>query len=141
MWLDGDQSVGSSPAAPRDDTEPMCNLYPTIHRIADFVAAAIAVILLAPILLVTSIAIRLESRGPVLIREPALGCNNRVIKAFKFRFVTVDYSGTPKRLTGIGRILCETGIDELPHLFNVLRGEMSIADLLRAGRRTGIFRH
>ena len=124
---------------PGDDTDLMFEP-PRIHRIIDFVAAVIGLMLFAPILLITSIAIKLESRGPVFIREPVVGCNNQMIKALKFRFMRVDCPSPPQRLTRVGLILCETGIDELPQLFNVLRGEMSTAGLLRANRRNGIFR-
>jgi lipopolysaccharide/colanic/teichoic acid biosynthesis glycosyltransferase len=64
MWLNGDQSTGRvRHAAARGDTGPMFGLEPRMHRISDFVLAALGVILLAPILLITSIAIKLESRG------------------------------------------------------------------------------
>jgi lipopolysaccharide/colanic/teichoic acid biosynthesis glycosyltransferase len=98
-----------------------------IHRVFDFAAAAMGVILLAPIFLVTSVAIKLDSDGPIFIREPMFGRGNRRIQLLKFRMVSGYGDGnTPTRLTRVGRILCETGIDELPQLFNVLRGELSI---------------
>jgi polysaccharide biosynthesis protein PslA len=96
-----------------------------IHRMFDFVAAATGVILLAPIFLVTAIAIKLDSDGPIFIREPKFGHGSRKIQLFKFRFMSQCHS-TPPRLTRIGQILPETSIDELPQLFNVLRGELSI---------------
>ena len=99
-------------------------------RIFDFVAAVTAVILFAPIFLVTSIAIKLDSRGPIFIRQPKFGHGNRRIQLFKFRLVSGCGDGNiPVRLTRVGRILCETGVDELPQLFNVLRGELSIIGL------------
>jgi lipopolysaccharide/colanic/teichoic acid biosynthesis glycosyltransferase len=98
-----------------------------MHRILDLAAAVTGVILLAPILLVTAIAIRLDSDGPIFIREPKFGHGNRKIQLFKFRFMSVRRDGnTRERLTRIGQILSETGIDELPQLFNVLRGELSM---------------
>jgi putative colanic acid biosynthesis UDP-glucose lipid carrier transferase len=98
-----------------------------MHRILDFAAALTGVILLAPILLVTAIAIKLDSDGPILVREPKFGHGNRRIQLFKFRLVTgCGDSNTPGRITWVGRVLCETGIDELPQFFNVLRGELSI---------------
>jgi lipopolysaccharide/colanic/teichoic acid biosynthesis glycosyltransferase len=98
-----------------------------IHRMFDFVAAAMGVILLTPIFLATAIAINLDSHGPIFIREPRFGHGNRKIQLFKFRFVSVCEDGnTPARRTRIGQILSETGIDELPQLFNVLWGELSI---------------
>ena len=124
----------------RDDTEATFGINPRIHRLFEFAAAATAVILLPPIFLVTSIAIKLDSRGPIFIREPQFEHSNRLIQVFKFRFVTTcTESSIYERLTRIGRVLRGTGIDELPHLFNVLRGEMSFGDLLRAIGRDGVF--
>ncbi len=141
MWLDGNQSAGrDGPGTARDDAEAISKPELRIHRIFDFAAGAIGVILFTPILLVTSIAVKLESRGPVFVRQPALGCNNRMIEAFRFRLVKLDDRGAPRRLTRVGQILCATGIDELPQLFNVLRGEMSINGLLRSTLRDGILR-
>jgi polysaccharide biosynthesis protein PslA len=85
MWLNGDQSTKrDGHAAPRGDTEPMFGLEPCIHRIFDFVLAAMGMILFAPILLITSIAIKLEARGPIFVRESQFGYNNRVIKILSF---------------------------------------------------------
>jgi lipopolysaccharide/colanic/teichoic acid biosynthesis glycosyltransferase len=98
-----------------------------IHRMLDFVAAATCVLLLAPIFLVTAIAIKLDSQGPIFIREPKFGSGNRKIQLFNFRFTSARGAGNaPARLTRIGQILSETGIDELPRLFNVLLGDLSI---------------
>jgi lipopolysaccharide/colanic/teichoic acid biosynthesis glycosyltransferase len=72
----------------------------------------------------------------VAIREPQFGRSNRVIQVLKFRFVR---SGSWHRPTRIGLVLGGTGLDHLPQLFNVLRGEMSLADLLRAIARDGVF--
>jgi len=123
---DGQLIVQDSPSAARDGTELMLGSE-RIHRIFNFVAAATGVILFAPIFLVTSIAIKLDSHGPIFIREPKFGPGDRRIQLFKFRLVSGCGDGnTPARLTRVGRVLCETGIDELPQLFNVLRGELSI---------------
>jgi lipopolysaccharide/colanic/teichoic acid biosynthesis glycosyltransferase len=98
-----------------------------MHRILDLAAAVTGVILLAPILLVTAIAIKLDSDGPILIREPKFGHGNRNVQLFKFRLMSACRDGnTRERPTRIGQFLSETGIDELPQLFNVLRGELSI---------------
>ena len=98
-----------------------------MHRILELAAAVTGVILLAPILLVTAIAIKLDSDGPIFIREPKFGHGNRKIQLFKFRLVSACRDGTIReRSTRIGQILSETGIDEVPLLFNVMRGELSI---------------
>ena len=122
-------------------TDPrMRPVFPRIHPAFDFAVAAIGLIVLAPIFLVTSIAIKLDSRGPIFIREPKVGHNNQVIQVFKFRCVAAHAeSNLCQHLTRIGQVLGETGIDQLPQLFNVLRGEISIADLLHAIRRDGVF--
>ena len=127
MWSDDDPLiVQDSHSAARDGTELMLGSE-RILRMFDFVAAATGLILFAPIFLVTTIAIKLDSRGPIFIREPKFGHENRTIQLFKFRLVSGCGDGnTAARLTRVGRILCETGIDELPLLFNVLRGELSI---------------
>jgi lipopolysaccharide/colanic/teichoic acid biosynthesis glycosyltransferase len=93
----------------------------------------------APIFLATAIAIKLNSRGPIFVREPQPGSSNRVIEVFKFRSVTscAERSIWP-RPTWIAQVLGDTGLSQLPHLFNVLRGEMSLIDLLRAIGRDGV---
>ena len=82
-------------------------------------------IILSPILLITSIAIKLDSQGPIFIRETLYGYSNRAIQALKFRVMTTCVEGNP-RVTQIGQMVSQAGIDELPQLFNVLLGEMSI---------------
>ena len=119
-------NVPHSRSAARGGSELLLGSEP-IHRVFDFAAAAMGVILLAPIFLVTSVAIKLDSDGPIFVREPMSGRGTRRIQLLKFRMVSGYGEGnTPTRLTQLGRILCETGIDELPQLFNVLRGELSI---------------
>ncbi len=129
MWSDDDPLiVQDSHSAARDGTELMLGSE-RILRMFDFAAAATGLILFAPIFLVTSIAIKLDSNGPIFIREPMFGHSNRRIQLFKFRSMSgCKDRKTPTR-TRVGRILCETGIDELPLLFNVLRGELSIIGL------------
>jgi lipopolysaccharide/colanic/teichoic acid biosynthesis glycosyltransferase len=96
-----------------------------IRRAFDFAAAAVGVIVLAPIFLITTVAIKLDSDGPIFVREPMLGHGNRRIHLFKFRFVSTHEGGDTAFPTRIGQALSETGIHELPQLFNVLRGELS----------------
>ena len=111
------------------------------RRIFDLLAATMCLILFASILLLTSVAIKLDSRGPILIRETRYGYKNRAIYISKFRVAMVCSEGEQinRRLTRVGQLLRQTGIDELPQLFNVLRGEMSFSDLLRAIGRDGVF--
>jgi lipopolysaccharide/colanic/teichoic acid biosynthesis glycosyltransferase len=124
----------------RDHTALTVGIGSRIRGIFEFAAAAAGVILLAPIFLVTAIAIKLNSRGPIFISEAQLGPNNRVIQVFKFRLATTrTKEGIWQRPNWIGLALDGAGLDHLPQLFNVLRGEMSLADLLRAIGRDGVF--
>jgi Undecaprenyl-phosphate glucose phosphotransferase len=106
-----------------------------VKRIFDIVIATIALIVLSPLMLTVALAIKLDSSGNVFYRQKRHGYNNRVIRVFKFRSMTVAEDNTHNfehatpddvRVTGVGRILRRTNIDELPQLFNVLLGEMSI---------------
>jgi len=93
------------------------------------------IIFLAPLLIVVAIAIKLDSKGPVLFLQPRVGRGNRIFLTYKFRSMHADMSdrtgskSTSKddnRVTRVGRVIRTTSIDELPQLFNVLRGEMSL---------------
>jgi lipopolysaccharide/colanic/teichoic acid biosynthesis glycosyltransferase len=80
--------------------------------------------LLAPILLIIAIAIKLESHGAIFVRETKYGHDNRSTRVSKFRTTFSDVER--KRMTHVGQIVHNTGIDELPQLFDVLRGDLSI---------------
>jgi Undecaprenyl-phosphate glucose phosphotransferase len=101
----------------------------------DFVTAAVALTLLSPLMLVIALAIRLDSSGPVFFRQKRLGFNNAVFDIWKFRTMYADAGKATKtvqatrddpRVTRVGRILRRTSLDELPQLFNVLNGTMSL---------------
>ncbi|MGI9404870.1 MAG: exopolysaccharide biosynthesis polyprenyl glycosylphosphotransferase, partial [Hyphomicrobiaceae bacterium] len=102
--------------------------------IFDYAIAAVTAVLLLPLFAVVAIAIKLESKGPVLFVQRRHGYNHRVIHVFKFRTMSVMQDGpeieqTKKdddRVTRVGRFLRRTSIDELPQLVNVLKGEMSL---------------
>jgi lipopolysaccharide/colanic/teichoic acid biosynthesis glycosyltransferase len=128
MRLDDDQLiVPGSEVAVQGGAEPVSGSE-HIHRVFDLIAAATGMILFAPIFLVTAIAIKLDSDGPIFVREPKFGHGNQKIQLFNFRLVSTreDANAPTRRPTRIGQILSETGIDELPQLLNVLRGELSI---------------
>jgi Undecaprenyl-phosphate glucose phosphotransferase len=106
-----------------------------VKRIFDIVVTLVALIVLAPVFVATAIIVRLDSPGPVLFRQRRYGFNNEVIEVFKFRSMyhhhadpeakRVVTKGDP-RVTRVGRFIRKTSIDELPQLFNVLRGELSL---------------
>lgn len=128
MALQDKKSIGQGNSPALGSGGVPARLVQLAKRIFDLVAATMCLILFAPILLITSIAIKLDSRGPILIRETLYGYKNRAIQIRKFRVAMVCAEGeqTNPRLTRVGQLLRQTGIDELPQLSNVLRGEMSI---------------
>ena len=124
MSLDGNKSVvGVAQATTQDEVVPVIGLDQWTKRVVDIVVAIIGLILFAPILLLASLAISLDSDGPILIREALPG--NQAIRVIKFR-VAFAADNRNLRMTRVGQILSLAGIDELPQLFNVLRGDMSI---------------
>ena len=121
MSLNGNKSVVGIAQATIQDEEvvPVIGLDQWTKRVVDIVVAAIGLILFAPILLLVSLAISLDSEGPILIRE---ALPEKAIRVLKFRVG----NRTNPCMTRVGQILSLTGIDELPQLINVLSGEMSI---------------
>ena len=105
-----------------------------VKRSLDIVIASSALICLIPLLVLTALAIKLESPGPIIFRQRRSGFNGRHFQIFKFRTMSVLEDGNAvaqaqrddKRVTRVGAWLRRTSIDELPQLFNVLRGDMSI---------------
>jgi exopolysaccharide biosynthesis polyprenyl glycosylphosphotransferase len=102
-------------------------------RLFDFAGALVGIVVAAPIMLLTAIAVRLDSPGPVLYRQERVGENGRLFTLCKFRSMRLDAEqGTPiwakdrdARVTRVGRTIRLTRLDELPQFWNVLRGEMS----------------
>jgi Undecaprenyl-phosphate glucose phosphotransferase len=113
---------------------PLSPLDCALKRAFDVTLAAVGLLILSPLLAIVSIAIKIDSPGPVLFRQTRHGYNNEGIQVFKFRTMRVMEPGhafvqavkNDPRVTNIGRILRRTSLDELPQLFNVLRGDMSI---------------
>jgi Undecaprenyl-phosphate glucose phosphotransferase len=106
-----------------------------VKRTFDVVVSVILLIFLAPIMIFTALAIVLNSSGPVFFRQPRAGLCDEVIRVFKFRTMYADRTDLlaqqqtqrdDPRITLVGKFLRKTSIDELPQLFNVLMGEMSL---------------
>jgi sugar transferase EpsL len=103
-----------------------------VTRAFDLVVATVALVVLAPVLAVVAIAVRAALGRPVLFRQERPGLNGRPFVLVKFRTMrdACDSAGAPlsdaERLTPFGRFLRSTSLDELPELYNVVRGEMSI---------------
>ncbi|WP_242130229.1 exopolysaccharide biosynthesis polyprenyl glycosylphosphotransferase [Sphingobium sp. Sx8-8] len=107
----------------------------SIKRAFDIAFSVVAIIALLPLLLLVAIAVKLSSAGPVLFKQPRLGRQNRIFDIYKFRSMRVqqaDLDGARSatrdddRITAVGHLLRRTSIDELPQLFNVLLGDMSV---------------
>jgi exopolysaccharide biosynthesis polyprenyl glycosylphosphotransferase len=101
----------------------------------DKCVAALALFGLAPLMALVALAIKLDSGGPVLFRQKRYGFNNELIEVYKFRSMFTDQADAnasklvtkdDARVTKVGRILRKSSLDELPQLFNVLRGELSL---------------
>lgn len=105
-----------------------------LKRSLDVIGASAGIVVLSPLMLLTALLIKLDSRGPILFTQARNGFNGRAFRIFKFRTMSVLEDGPSirqatkddPRVTRLGRILRQTSIDELPQLFNVLRGDMSI---------------
>jgi lipopolysaccharide/colanic/teichoic acid biosynthesis glycosyltransferase len=106
-----------------------------IRRAVDVLAAASALVLLAPFLAVAALAVRLESRGPAIYRQRRVGRDGREFDVLKLRTMVegAEHIGAgiavdegDARITRVGAFLRRTSLDELPNLLNVLRGEMSL---------------
>lgn len=103
-----------------------------IKRPMDIILSLIAIILLLPVLIVVAVLVRIKLGSPVIFKQKRPGLNEKIFTLYKFRTMTdkKDESGEllpdSDRLTRFGRILRSTSLDELPELFNILMGDMSI---------------
>ena len=106
-----------------------------MKRLFDIIVAGACLVVLSPLAALIAIAIKLEDGGPVLFTQDRVGLGGRVFTALKFRSMVVDAERetgavqatlNDPRVTGVGRILRATAFDELPQLWNILRGDMSV---------------
>lgn len=103
-----------------------------VKRAQDFILSLIAIVLLSPVLLVVAIMVKVKLGGPVLFCQDRPGLNERIFTMYKFRTMTNEYDEKGDllpdhiRLSKFGMFLRSTSLDELPELFNILKGDMSI---------------
>lgn len=103
-----------------------------IKRIIEFLLALIGLILSSPILLIVAILVKTKLGSPILFRQQRVGLNGEIFEMVKFRTMkdATDLEGNPlpdeERLTKFGQLLRKTSLDELPELWNVLKGDMSL---------------
>ncbi len=103
-----------------------------IKRLQDFLCALLATVVLSPVLLITAILVRVKLGSPVLFTQDRPGKDGKIFKLYKFRTMlppkdgVIDPSQDAARLTSFGKKLRATSLDELPELFNILKGDMSV---------------
>ena len=106
-----------------------------IKRSMDIIGSLMCIVLFSPVMLITAIAIRRTSPGPQIFRQERVGLHNREFRMYKFRSMEVQTASEEKkgwttrddpRVTKVGKVIRKTSIDELPQLFNVLKGDMSL---------------
>src|SRR5262249_22822845 len=121
------------------------SMYPAVKTALEIVVAAVALIVLSPLMFLIALLIKLESRGPVLYGDPREAKNGRMFRCFKFRSMFVGADAAQRdlmaanqvdgpqfkldrdpRITRLGRFLRALSLDELPQLINVAKGEMSL---------------
>ncbi len=106
-----------------------------LKRAVDIFGAVAGIIISSPIMLLAALAVRLTSRGPVIFKQERVGLHNKTFKMYKFRTMAMQKPSAEQkawtvkndpRVTGVGKFLRRTSLDELPQLFNILMGEMSL---------------
>ena len=115
--------------------KPIADWDSVMKRAFDIVVSACAIVVLSPVMLITALAVKMDSKGPVIFKQKREGFNNEEIEIFKFRSLYTnqgDKSGVnvvtkgDSRVTKVGKFIRKSSIDELPQLFNVLLGSLSL---------------
>jgi lipopolysaccharide/colanic/teichoic acid biosynthesis glycosyltransferase len=108
-------------------------IYKFVKRVLDIIISITGLVIASPLLLITAIAIKIESRGTIIFKQNRIGLNGKVFKIYKFRSMCVgaEKDGVYEkkgdcRVTKIGAFIRKTSIDELPQFVNILKGEMSL---------------
>ena len=109
-------------------------MYQVVKRILDTIIACVMLIVLSPILLIVAIAVKMDSKGPAIFKQDRIGKDFKPFKMYKFRSMVVNaqnmgtgvyaFAGDP-RITKVGRIIRKTSLDELPQLWNIVKGDMA----------------
>lgn len=104
-----------------------------MKRLFDFISSLFAIFIASPLLVITSIIIKLESKGPIVFKQKRPGKDNKIFNIYKFRSmkaetpnVATDKIDASMYITKSGRFIRKTSIDELPQLFNIIKGDMSV---------------
>ena len=105
-----------------------------LKRTFDIILSFLILLVLSPVFLIVAVLVKVESKGPIIFKQERLGRNGKPFKMYKFRSMCVNaesqgtgvysHKGDP-RVTKVGRIIRATSIDELPQIFNILKGDMS----------------
>ena len=115
--------------------KPLADWDAFVKATFDRVVAALVLVLASPVMFAVAAAVKLESKGPVFFKQKRYGFNNELIEVYKFRSMYTDKADAnasrlvtkdDPRVTRVGRFIRKTSLDELPQLFNVLRGELSL---------------
>lgn len=110
-------------------------MYKIIKRILDFLVSLFAIVALSPVLAITAIAVKADSKGPVLFVQKRIGKDKKHFNMYKFRSMRTDtphdmpthlLNDPDAFITKVGKFLRKSSLDELPQLFNILKGDMSI---------------
>ena len=115
---------------------PLTNtLNAAVKRLMDIVGSALGLVILSPLLFILAILVRISSKGPVIFKQERVGLHNKPFQMYKFRSMEVQTEDREKegwtvkndpRVTRIGKVMRKTSMDELPQLWNILKGDMSI---------------